>query len=263
MGNCVYCQESAGFLNSAHNECKTSHWESAIPKMKNLECHVLVVPPDANEPLKEPQVAPTADWLLELLDNTFLKRPDEKWIYVQDLAVMWPNEVQRKITTNDSLGLGGLIGQTHGNIEEKDNFKKRKTGMVAFSNRAIHAQVEEQHWRFDFDKVIQFQVVSEWAETPSEGFSFGLSDSIGNQPQQFRLHTTNSKEAIPSQEELIRWLINEASQTDTQRGPLADTGASEESSNTLAGELSKLATLLEKGLLTEEEFGVAKSKLLS
>ena len=90
-----------------------------------------------------------------------------------------------------------------------------------------------------------------------------MSEPMGNQAQLFKLHITDAEEAIAPQEDLIIWLISESTRSQQHVNPNVEKGGLAGDTGALSDELTKLASLLEKGILTEEEFTAAKAKLLS
>lgn len=267
--DCKYCQQRAGWVSDAHEECKVEHYKTISELMLEGNAHK----PEEKSGKSNLKFSELSQGDLELLDSTFLKHGGESWIWMQQEADLHLAEVQTKIKLRPELGLGSLVGKETGKVEEKEKFKKQKKGMFAISNRALHGVSNSGPIRWPLEAIGQISAFkntilgSGWAEIDlnlsDSVFEVRMSETMGDLPTHFLIVTSQDEQFRDSQVLLIKNLI----QLSEDHRPSQDSDSSPTHTLTSSGKsvvekLQDLAQLKEQGILTDEEFTAAKQRLL-
>jgi len=269
MANCKYCQQRSGWISEAHEECKVEYYKTMSELMLEGNAHK----PEEKSGKSNLKFIELSQGDLELLDSTFLKRGAESWIWMQQEADLHLAEVQTKIKLRPELGFGSLIGRETGKVEEKVKFKKQKKGMFAISNLALHGVSNSGPTRWPLEAIGQISafknslIGSTGGETDfrinESVFEVRMSETMGDLPSHFMVVTSLDEQFRDSQVLLIKNLI----QLSGDHRPSRDSDSSPTHTLTSSGksvveQLQDLAQLKEQGILTDEEFTVAKQRVL-
>lgn len=269
MANCKYCQESAGWISDSHEECKVEYYKTMTESMVEGKPYK----PEEKSGKSNLRFAELSQGDLELLDSTFLTRGAESWIWMQQESNLHLPEVQTNIKLRPERGFGSLVGKETGKLEEKVKFKKQKKGMFAISNRALHCVSDSGPIRWPLESIGQISSFknSLFGSAKAElDFDIGdsvfevrMSETMGDFATHFLLVTSQDEQFRDSQVLLIKNLI-QLTDDDTP-SPESDslpTQTFTSSGKSLVEKLQDLAELKTQGILTEEEFTIAKQKLL-